>query len=74
MNINIVQSQTVVILRDNMMYPKTKDDFFKCLEKLDEEPSNVDKVLKHEYNLYFSLTQYYKENEDKIEDVIKLIL
>lgn len=74
MTLNIVQSQTVVIMRNNMMYPKTREEFFKCIEKLDENPNNVDTVLKHEYNLYFSLTQYYKENEDKIDDVIKLIL
>lgn len=74
MQLNIVQSQTVVLLRNNMMYPKDKEQFFKCLGTLDKDPNNVDTVLKHEYKLYFSLSQYYKENEDKIEDVINLIL
>lgn len=74
MSLNIVQSQTVVLMRDNMMYPKNEEGFFKCLERLDENPNNVDKVLKHKFKLYFSLTHYYEQNKDEIDEVIKLIL
>lgn len=71
---NIIQANTILLFRNNMMYPKNKEDFFKNLSTLDSNKDNIDKVLKNSFNLYFTITQYYKENEDEIQAVIKSII
>lgn len=71
--ITLTNINTVVILRENGMYPKNEDEFFTYIDELDNNRVYVESILKNEKD-YFTLRQYYECNKDSIEKVMQLII
>lgn len=72
--INSVDMETIVTMRKKYMYPENKKEFLKYCKELDKDKIVVERILKNNFKIYFSIFQYYKENPKNIKEMIKLIL
>lgn len=72
--INNTDMETVVTMRKKYMYPSNKKEFLDFCKELDKEPIIIERVLKNNYKIYFSIYQYYKDNSKNIKELISLIL
>jgi hypothetical protein len=66
--------QTMIVLRESHMYPKTVEEFMDAIRKLDEKDENIERILKREGKITFSLSQYYNKNKDMIPTIISLVI
>ena len=71
---NIIQVETVLILRERYMYPKNKEEFFKFIKELDKDIKSVERILKKDNKITFSIEKYYLKNTDLVDDVIKNVI
>ena len=71
---NIIQVETVLILRERYMYPKNKEEFFKFIKELDKDIKSVERILKKDNKITFSIEKYYLKNPDLVGDVIKNVI
>lgn len=67
-------SNTIILLREKLLFPSNKKEFLECTKKLDNDPINIEKVVSINHgNIYFTITKYYEDNPNEIDAVLKYI-
>lgn len=74
MALNMIQMETVLLLRENYMYPKNEEEFFIKIKELDNNNRSIERVLKRSHDIYFSITQYYEKNKKEIKEILENII
>lgn len=65
-----IDIELISILREKVLYPKNKDEFFLTLDSLSEEIYMTEKILQHSDRMFRSITDYYRTVDDKTIDLI----
>lgn len=74
MQLTHTASNTIILFREKLLFPKDQKEFFECTKKLDSVPINIEKVVSMNHgNIYFTITKYFEDNPNEIDDVLKYI-
>lgn len=70
-----VDIEVVLLLKDNFLYPKTKEEFLEALKKLDSNDINKEKVLSKMHTVYRSIYDFYvNSSDDRVNTIINSIV
>ena len=75
MILNIVDMELIIIMRNNFMYPKNKDEFFNYIREIDKNDFYKERVLSKSYLLYRNIEDFYKDiTDEKLDTLLKSII
>ena len=75
MILNVVDMELIIIMRNNFMYPKNKDEFFNYIREIDKNDFYKERILSKSYLLYRTIEDFYKDiTDEKLDTLLKSII
>lgn len=75
MILNVVDMELIIIMRNNFMYPKNKDEFFNYIREIDKNDFYKERILSKSYLLHRNIEDFYKDiTDEKLDTLLKSIL
>ena len=75
MILNIVDMELIIIMRNNFMYPKNKEEFFNYIREIDKNDFYKERILSKSYLLHRNIEDFYKDiTDEKLDTLLKSIL
>ena len=75
MILNVVDMELIIIMRNNFMYPKNKDEFFNYIREIDKNDFYKERILSKSYLLYRNIEDFYKDiTDEKLDTLLKSII
>lgn len=75
MILNVVDMELIIIMRNNFMYPKNKDEFFNYIGEIDKNDFYKERILSKSYLLYRTIEDFYRDIDDeKLDTLLKSII
>lgn len=75
MILNVVDMELIIIMRNNFMYPKNKEEFFNYIREIDKNDFYKERILSKSYLLHRNIEDFYKDiTDEKLDTLLKSIL
>ncbi len=75
MILNVVDMELIIIMRNNFMYPKNKDEFFNYIREIDKNDFYKERILSKSYLLHRNIEDFYKDiTDEKLDTLLKSII
>lgn len=75
MILNIVDMELIIIMRNNFMYPKNKEEFFNYIREIDKNDFYKERILSKSYLLHRNIEDFYKDiTDEKLDTLLKSII
>ena len=72
MILNIVDMELIIIMRNNFMYPKNKEEFFNYIREIDKNDFYKERILSKSYLLHRNIEDFYKDiTDEKLDTLLK---
>ena len=75
MILNVVDMELIIIMRNNFMYPKNKEEFFNYIREIDKNDFYKERILSKSYLLHRNIEDFYKDiTDEKLDTLLKSII